>query len=501
MNRKNIFLQLSIVLAIILVVNLISSELYLRLDFTEDQRYTFSDATKDVIDEVNGVITVTAYFSEDLPAQLLKNKQDFQDQLIEYEKRADGNLVFEFVNPNEDEDKEREAQQNGVNPVMINVTERDQVQQMRAYMGAVLKMDDRSEVIPLIQPGAAMEYAITTAIKKISIANKPRIGLIQGYGEQSIAAIPQLMEQLSVLYAVEPFSIRDSLKVPPTYKSLVWVNPTDSIDQRDFAKIDQYLNQGGGLFLAKDLVEGDLQKGALTKSTDIGIINWLSAKGMDLNPQFVIDAQCASVNVQQRQGFFTINSQVEFPYFPNINSFSDHPITKGVESVMLPFASPITFNSRDTSWTQTPIMSSSEKSGTVTPPSYIDIQKKWTDGNFLSGSQILAAGLDNGLSKIVAITNGSFFVNGEGQRPQQQSEDNVNLAANSIDWIADDTGLINLRTKGITSRPLDTVEDSTKTMLKYGNVFAPILLLLIYAFIRKQRRNMKRQKWMQGNYA
>ncbi|MFY0607063.1 MAG: Gldg family protein [Cyclobacteriaceae bacterium] len=501
MNRKNIIIQVTIVLAIVLVANLISNELYFRLDFTEDERYTFSDATLDVIDDVNGVITITAYFSEDLPAQLLKNKQDFQDQLIEYETRSEGNIVFEFISPNENEEKEREAQQNGVSPVMINVTERDQVQQMRAYMGAVLKMDDRTEVIPLIQPGAAMEYALTTAIKKVSIADKPKLGFIQGNGEPTIESIPQLMEQLSVLYDVEAFRLRDSASVPNYYRTLIWVNPTDSIAPYDFSKIDKYLAQGGGLFLAHSMVEGDLQQGLLSKTTDVGLKNWLSQKGMDLGDQFIVDAQCAKVNVQQRKGFFTINSQVEFPYFPNVNNFAEHPITTGMEGVMLPFASPISFNSNDTSWSQTPVMYSSERTGLVSAPSYIDVQKKWTDREFSSGEQILAAALDNGLGKIVAVTNGAFFVNGDSQRPQQQAADNINLAANSIDWIADDTGLINLRTKGITSRPLDTVEDSTKSMLKYGNVFAPILLLLVYAFIRKQRNNRKRQKWMQGNYA
>jgi len=500
MNRKNIIIQLGIVLAIILVANLISNELYFRLDFTEDNRYTFSEATKEVIDELNGVITVKAYFSEDLPPQLMKNRQDFQDQLVEYENRSQGNIVFEFVNPNENEEAERDAQQNGVSPVMINVTERDQVQQMRAYMGAVLKMDDRTEVIPLVQPGAAMEYAITTAIKKVSIADKPKLGLIQGYGEPTLQALPQLMDQLSVLYKVEPFRLRDTAAVPGYYRALIWINPKDSVSTGDFAKLDRYLNQGGGIFIAHSCVEGDLQQGLLSKTTDVGLKGWLGRKGLVLGDQFVVDAQCASVNVQQRQGFFTINSQVEFPFFPMVNNFADHAITSGLESVMFPFVSPLSFSSSDTSWAQVPLVYSSENSGLITPPSYIDIQKKWAQRDFPQGAQILVAGLDNGNARVGVAANGTFCVNGEGQRPQQQNQDNINLASNMIDWIADDTGLIDLRTKGITSRPLESVEDSSKAMIKYGNVFAPILLILIYAFIRKQMNQRKRQKWMQGNY-
>jgi len=500
MKKKNILGQLFIVIAIIIVANLLSTQTYFRLDFTEDNRYTFSEATQDVLDDLNGVVTIKAYFSEDLPVQLLKNRQDFEEQLVEYENRSGGNIVFEFINPNESEETEQKAQEQGIGPVMINVTERDQVQQMRAYMGAVLKMDDRIERIPLIQPGAGMEYALTTAIKKISIVDKPKVGLIQGHGEATIQAIPQLMEQLSVLYDVEPFNIKDSSNVPPYYRSLVWLNPIDTISPREFGKIDKYLNQGGALMIAYSSVSGDLQTSQLTNKNDIGLANWLGRKGLVIGNNFVIDASAATVNVQQRQGFYTINSKVQFPYFPSIKSFEDHPITGGLEGIVFPFISSLSFNNADTAWSQMPLLFSSPKAGLVNPPTNIDIQKKWTESDFTAGRQILAAGLQKGSANIVVVANGTFCVNGEGQRPQQQSEDNVSLASNAVDWIADDTGLIALRTKGITSRPLEEVEEATKNLVKYGNVIAPILLLLIYAFVRKQRNVRKRQRWMQGDY-
>lgn len=500
MKGKNILVQTAIVLLIIVVANLISSSLYFRLDFTEDQRFTFSKATRDVLSDLDGVITIKAYFSEDLPPQLLKNRQDFEDQLVEYENRSGGNIVFEFINPNESEELEREAQQQGISPVMINVTERDQVQQLRAYMGAVLKMDDRSEVIPLIQPDEAMEYALTTAIKKISIIEKPKLGFIQGFGETTLAAIPQLMQQLSVLYQVETLNLMEQASVPSTYKALIWLNPTDTVSASDLGKLDAYLRQGGGLFIGYTAVQGDLQTGALSKSPTFGIREWLSRKGVSIGDNFVVDAKAAQVNVQQRQGFFTINSQVSFPYFPMTSNFAKHPVTNGLENVMLPFVTNLSFTAVDTTYRQVPLVYSSEQTGFIAAPSYIDIQRRWTQADFTAGSQLLAAGLDNGTSRIVVVGNGSFCVNGEGQRPQQQTPDNINLAANSIDWIADDTGLIDLRTKGITSRPLDQIEDGTRDMLKYGNVFAPILLILIYALIRKQMNVRKRQKWMQGDY-
>ena len=82
---------------------------------------------------------------------------------------------------------------------------------------------------------------------------------------------------------------------------------------------------------------------------------------------------------------------------------------------MLPLlAAPLTFTQSDTSWSQVPLMYSSENSGVVSLPSYVDIQKKWSKADFLAGQQMLAAGLDKGTAKIVAVSNGQFIVNGEG---------------------------------------------------------------------------------------
>ena len=101
---------------------------------------------------------------------------------------------------------------------------------------------------------------------------------------------------------------------------------------------------------------------------------------------------------------------------------------------------------------------------------------------------------------MVVIASGNFAVNGEGQQQQAVNPDNVNLESNAIDWLSDDTGLIELRTKGITSRPLKQIDDTKRNLYKYGNVILPILLVIGIAIYRRQRYLKKRQSWMQGNY-
>ena len=76
---------------------------------------------------------------------------------------------------------------------------------------------------------------------------------------------------------------------------------------------------------------------------------------------------------------------------------------------------------------------------------------------------------------------------------------------NSIDWLSDDTGLIELRTKGVASRPIDSEylgdENAGKRdMIKYLNFGLPILLVLIYAFFRNTRQRSIRMKRMQERY-
>jgi len=503
MKKQTIIVQLLIIVAIVIVANLLSNTLYFRLDFTEDQRYTLSDASKDILEDLNDVITVSAYFSEDLPPQLLSNRKDFEDMLIEYEQRSGGNVVYEFINPNEDQAKEQEVQQKGIGPIMINVRENDRVQQMRAYMGAVLQMGDQREIIPLIQPGAAMEYELTTSIKKLSVQDKPKVALLTGHGEAALATVPQLRQQLSVLYEVEEYSISNTESIPTFYRAIAMVAPSDTIPPSHFGKLDEYLRSGGKILVTYTNVQGDLQQGGLTAAPNIGLVDWLTSKGVAIGGDFVIDAQCATISVQQRQGFFTINSQKEFPYFPQVSNFEDHPITKGLDQITFTFASSVVPISQDTTVSAIPVVFTSENSGVVRAPSFIDIQKRWSESDFGMGVQSLGVaveGLDGGLGKMVVFGNGDFFINGEGQQARQIQPDHINLAANAIDWLADDTGLIDLRTKGITSRPLDGVEDGTKEVLKYGNVFAPILLLLVYAFVRRLRNQRRRQKWMQGDF-
>ncbi len=494
-----------LITAIIIVVNVLSNRIFHRFDLTENGEYTMSKATKNILRNLNEPVTVTAYFTEDLPPQYAKHKRDVQDMLMEYNSISGGDVAYEFVDPLTDEAKEQEAVQNGIQPVLVNMRERDQVKQQRVYMGAVLQMGDEKDVIPFIEPGAAMEYSLSRSVKKLAVLDKPSVGLVQGHGEPSLQEMVQVYQELSILYSLQPLQLDEN--IPPQYKTIAIVAPKDSIPINHFAVLDEFLGRGGNIFIANNAVEGDFST-AQGMALTTGLEGWLRDKGLVIENSFVTDSQCGSITVSRGGGgFFNMRQQVQFPYLPTITNFADHPLSKGLERVTLQFASPMSFTG-DTSGDKqfTPIAYSSKKSGTANVPLQFDVMKQWTDRDFPLQSLVVGGVLEgkfigDALAKIVVIGDGDFATNGSGQQQQRLQPDNVNLMVNSIDWLSDDTGLIDLRTKGVTSRPIEQLEDGQKTMYKYLNFLLPVGLVILYGFIRAQRRRARRMKRMQESYA
>ncbi|MDT8393947.1 MAG: GldG family protein [Bacteroidales bacterium] len=502
-TRNNINIRLLIILAIIIVINFISLNFFFRLDVTADGRYSLSDATRNILRNLDETVTITAYFTEDMPPNLLNTRQEFKDMLVEFSNLSGGNVVYEFINPNKDQESEQKANQNGIRPVLVSDREKDQITQKKIYIGAVLQVGGEKAIIPVIQPGSAMEYDLASNIKKLSVTDKPRVALLQGHGEPRPQALMQAMEQLSVLYEVVPLGFSDSAFIKREFKTLAIIAPQDSLRADEIAMLDQFMADGGRLFIAMNRVNGDLQQGRGFAVSN-GIESWLASKGIILEDKFVVDANCSMVGVRQQQGGFTMTTNMPFPYLPNITNFADHPATKGLETVMFPFVSPISFEG-DTAIHYIPLARSSKQSGTEAVPLIFDVNKTWTENEFSDPGQVVAAAFEgpisgNTLSRMVLIGNGNFGVNGEGQRPQQLQPDNVSLLANSIDWLTDETGLIDLRTKVVTSRPIDQLSESKKTFLRWLNFALPLVLTILFGIIWYQRKRIIRKKRMEEGY-
>lgn len=496
-TKKSTYTSLLAFFAVLVVVNLLAIRFFFRIDLTEDKRYTLSNATKDILQDLEDPVTVTVYFTKDIPQEVASVRNEFQDLLIEFASRSRGMVAYEFIDPNKDTETERRAQEAGIQPIMITKNEKDQQVQQRAYLGAVVSMGEAKEIIPIIQSGSAMEYSLSTSIKKMAVMEKPAIAFIQGHGEPRRTEFAQAIQNLSVLYRVDFIELNDTISLLP-YKAIAWVNPADSIPENHFIKLDEYLKTGGKLMVSLNRVNFDQQQNR-GFAANTGLETWLEEKGILVSPEFITDSRCGSVTVPQRVGNMQFNTQLSFPYFPIISKYADHPISSGLGPIALQFASPVSYVG-DEQDAFTPLAFTSEQSGSVNVPMFLNLEKQWKESDFPDKYIPVAGLIKTSNYQMIVVGDGDFSLNGSGQNQRRIGDDNVRFFVNSLDFLSDDTGLIELRNKGITPRLIEEVDDSKRITLKWANFLIPLILTLIIGLYRMQRNRSIRNKRREGSY-
>lgn len=514
-SKKEGIIQIFLLIGILICINILADSFIIRLDLTDDKSYTLSEASEDIAQSVQNPITIEGYFSAGLPPQLAQVQRQFKDFLDEYRAYSGGNVEYTFLNPNESEQIEAQTQQKGIQPIMIDVRERDQVSQKRAYFGAIFKYGEKQEVIPYIQPGAAMEYTISSTIKKLIATNKPTIGIFQGAGSALPDEMPQLAQILSQQYTIQNLAGLDTADVPANIEVLLVIRPKEMLTNNELAAIDQHIMRGGKVVFAINRVNTNIQEGN-AEVLNTGIETLLAAYKTPINPDLLRDINSNTIGVRQNRGGFQFVNQVQYPYLPIIKTFGEHPISKGLESIILNFTSTLDLTLADTSIKINALAFSSDRAGTARGFFNLNPFQDWKEDQFIekhlpvaalvegqfnsafaSGDSVKVALKRSSKTAYIVIADGDLVINGSGNQAQALPEDNINLVANSVDYLADDTGLLQLRTKAVTNRPLDNVDESTKAWIKYLNVFVPILLVVIYGFIRYQRRKAKRRTWLE----
>lgn len=499
-KRQNLATGILLMAAIVAVVNIFSYFYFFRIDLTRDRRYTLSNSTKAILDSLKKPVTITAYYSENSIPAITRAKSDFKDMLIEYAARSGNKVVYNFVNPNKNDSAEAVAQKNGVNPFPLQVRDKDEMKKVKVYLGAVIKMGDKIEVLPFIDPNSSLEYTLSNAIKKLSIDKKPPVGLLQGNDEPNLDQMKQVEESVNSLHNFQEVKLNDSMPIPAEYKTLALVGPKDSFRAGQLRQLDAFLAKGGRLLIAYNGLNPDL-KTATGNLDHLGLSPWLVSLGIMLDNKYLVDNRCGAVTIPQNVGGMTFNQQIAFPYLPMITNFSKHPVSKDLRSVMFPFATDIKFIGDSGKVKFTPLAFTSDLTGLEPAPIHFDINHTWTKIDYPYSNLIVAAAITGAGgspdSRIIFIANGDFIVNGTGKQAQKVEDDNINLFSNSIDWLSDNTGLIELRSKILTFNPLKDISDGMKLFLKYLNFSLPIILVILYGIIRMQVKKVIRTKRME----
>jgi gliding-associated putative ABC transporter substrate-binding component GldG len=517
-NRREAILQVLLIAGSLFALTVTANQFLWRADLTENNRYTLAGASRDIARALDDPVTVTAYFTADLPARFGRTKEEFRALLQEFRAAAGGNVEYTFVNPNENDEAAREARRAGVRPITIDVRERDQMTQKRAYLGAVFQYRDQREVLSFVEPGSALEYTIASTIETLSSDESSVLGVLQGHGEPSPSAMTQLREALQGRYDLRPVTGVDTSGVPAPIDVLLVARPQETLSTEAALAIDQYVMRGGRVIFATSRARTNLQFGRARPKTT-GLEPLLDAYGAPVRPDLVRDRNATRVSVQQQRGGFNVVNQIRYPYIPQVANFADHPITSGLDRAVFRFASSLDTTQVDSTADLTVLARSSGQSARASLPASIRPQQEWTLADF-SAASIPLAGLVEGTfssafagvdtldvsrtrspdTRLAVFGTGEFIVNGAGgqrQRQRRLPEGNVNLMANTVDYLAEQTGLLALRTQRVTSRPLPQLAPTTQTILKYGNVLLPIFLVIGYGLVRYQSNQARRRRWKQ----
>lgn len=527
MNTKPLKTQalfrVGVTLAILILLNVVSVRIFGRLDVTKNGLFNLSDASKQFMRNLDDRVAIKAYFTEDLPSPYNMNRRALLDQLNEYKAYAKGNLLFEFIDPS-GEKGEQDAQQQGIQPVQVQVVKEDRFEVKRAYMGMVILYEDKKEVLPVIQNTSTLEYDITSTIKRLTSKTQKKIGFLSGHGEPALSELSRVQQLLSKQYQVTTVDISKGKPVPPDITALITMAPTQRFPESDKYQIDQYIMNGGKVAFLINKVNANLQQ-RMGQPLEVNIDDLLENYGLRVNPDLVRDTRCASVSIVQQQFGFNVQSQVPFPYLPLASDFSkDNMMVKDLQGIVLFFASSVDTANLSTKDLQGEIiMRSSKESGRQTGFFMFDPLQQYKREDFtehaiplaamvygqfksfFAGKEVpkdTSAGADTASRKTIPMSPASRIVLvGDGDFARDQylgNRDNLTFFANMVDYLVDDAGLITIRTKDVSTPPLEQVSDGTKKMLKYGNLVAPPLLVLGYGLFRWRVRKARKKGMVTG---
>jgi gliding-associated putative ABC transporter substrate-binding component GldG len=300
-----------VVAVILIVLNLISVNVFGRVDLSEGKIYSLSQSSKDIVRNLDDRVTIKCYFSDDIPQPYNANARYLKDQLAEYKAYAGGNLNYVFIDPSK-EGKEDEARSYRIPPVPINTFSKDKLEMKQVYMGLAILYEDRNEVIPVVQDVNSLEYEITRAIKRLASGTTPKVGFVTGDGELSLDKdLTYINKTVGQEYELVPVNLRMSASVPKDIVTLYVMGPKQKLSDWELYLLDQFLMRGGKLGILLDKVQANIQQGQ-AQPIDAGLGQFLAHFGLGVNSDLVIDVQNAQIAVQQQRGMFRMQSLKEY---------------------------------------------------------------------------------------------------------------------------------------------------------------------------------------------
>lgn len=554
-RRRDITRYLLAIVALV-VANVLVYNYFFRIDLTEDKRYSISPVTKQMLGELPGEVFVEVYLEGDFPSGFKRLQQSVREILDEFRIYANGNVRYEFYDPNSITDEKKRAEfmqqlgQKGIQPTNLRATEEGKQVERLVFPGAVIRYNGKETAVNFLKGNLAaspderlnqsvegVEYELAAGVRKIAFQGTKTIGYITGQGELDFQQVTDLLGSLQEYYRVAMGNL-DEIPSLEGLDLIIIAKPTRPYSDADKYKIDQFLMNGGKAVFFVDALDANLDSlgrgGTFAMPYNHNLDDLFFRYGVRLNPTLIMDLNSGFIPlVTGYTGGRPSTEMINWRFYPLLNKFSKHPITRNLDAVYSKFIGTID-TVKATGVTKTPLLHTSRYSRIMQAPVPLTLEEARMEVNpeqYQAGEQPVGyllegtftslfrnrrapAGVANTSVKeqgvptqIAVFSDGDLIRNDVNPRTGQAYElgfdrfnnikfANKELAMNTIHYLLDSEGLINVRSKEIKLRPLDRVRvQEEKTYWQVLNLVAPIVLLALFGVTRYYLRKRRYEKF------
>ncbi len=545
---------LGILLFVILPLAIILAVTGIRLDLTKEKRYTLSDNTVKVLESVKKPVTVEVYLEGDFPASF-KQLQSETKFMLENFRKINPKIDFKFIDPIKTKMSKDSLMAMGMQPSVLPDIKDGKVSQIVLFPYAVVKYGSNGVSIPLVvqQTGIDadeqlrksienLEYNFVSNIKNIAVDKRKKVGILVNQDELSPEEFQGFMRLALENYDAGPVIPKNQTELTladvPLLKqmsALVIAKPRKAFTDNEKVILDQYIMNGGKTLWMIDAVNAEMDtlmrsQKVMPFPVDINMTDFFFNYGLRINPALVKDVKKFAL-LKLVTGEVSGNPQfttLPWPYYPLGIAENDHPITKNINPVKFEFPTSIdTLGGRKNIKTKV-LFESSERTLLKQVPNYVELKEVASvdslgqmekpstpkiyavalEGKFNSAyaSRIERKGYPNfkGSSpenKMIVIADGDVgrnkIVKGEAlplgvDLMTNEQFGNEQFLRNALDYLLDDSNLIDLRNRNIEERLLDRHRiNEEKSNWQWFNLLLPLVIIGIlgglFFWLRKKK--------------
>ena len=539
-------------IALIILLNILGTHYFFRLDLTEEKRYSIKEPTKDLLRNLEDVVYVEVFLEGELNPAFKRLRNSIEETLTEFQIYSDHKIQFTFTDPSAAMSQKSRNEfmtglaSKGIQALPVIESKDGERSEKIIFPGALISSAGFEAGVMLFKGNRTLgsqevlnqsiegiEFELANAIYKISNTNRKRIGMVKGHGELDSLEIASFNNTLLDQYDVFDVNINSKPTIE-NYDALVIAKPRLKFTESEKYKLDQYLMNGGKLLFLLDRLDAVMDSASRENyfafPYDLRLDDQLFKYGVRINADLVQDRNASKYPIVTS----VVNNrpqimQMDWLFFPVINQYADHPITRNLDATLTKFISSID-TVKATGIRKTPLLFSSDYSRKVVAPVKIsanDLRKNVNPEKFSEGKIPVAYLLEGEFAslykkrfipegieekafkevskptKIIVVADGDVVrndVNPRNSQPQQLGFDpltqytfaNEDLLRNMMAYLTDENGLIKARNKEVMIRPLDKEKiRNNRTYWQSINLILPLIVVLLLGLLISYSRKKK----------